>query len=340
MFYKFTQPIGISAYGAYVPRLKLPVNEISKFHGHKKSTLKHFKAIAEKDEDTATFSIEILNNLQTNFPNVDLQSVESVYVGSESHPYAVKPTGTILAEYLGTNDLTSANLEFACKAGTAAMQIVAAQTACGMVSSGLAIGTDIAQARPADVLEMTAGAGGAGFLITKERENLVAKFLYTASVTTNTPDFWRRPGEKYPRHLQRFTGKPAYLKHVSMAIEKLLAGSKLNSENFDQVVLHSPNLKFPELIAKKYHFKNSSLVHRKLFPEIGNAYAGSSMLGLAYALDTSKPGDLILMVSYGSGAGSDAFVLQKKSGKRMANKLTDQFKNRKLINYSEYLKLA
>ena len=55
-------------------------------------------------------------------------------------------------------------------------------------------------------------------------------------------------------------------------------------------------------------FKKEQIEPGWLSPTLGNTYSGSSPMGLTATLDISKPGDRILMVSYGSGAGSDGFV--------------------------------
>ncbi len=53
---------------------------------------------------------------------IDPELLRAVWVGSESHPYAVKPSSTIIAEAIGASPhIQAADMEFACKAGTEAM---------------------------------------------------------------------------------------------------------------------------------------------------------------------------------------------------------------------------
>src|SRR5215207_8406923 len=117
------RPVGIVGYGAYVPRYRLPGSEISRVwtESNSKSPVRE-KAVPGLDEDTATMSIEAARNAMAR-ANIDPQTVRAVWVGSESHPYAVKPTGTIVAEAIGaTPGVLAADWQFACKAGTEAMQ--------------------------------------------------------------------------------------------------------------------------------------------------------------------------------------------------------------------------
>ncbi|HEV7783849.1 MAG TPA: hypothetical protein VGQ28_00850 [Thermoanaerobaculia bacterium] len=50
------------------------------------------------------------------------------------------------------------DMEFACKAGSEAMQAAVAFVGSGMVEAALAIGMDTAQSKPGDALEYTAAA--------------------------------------------------------------------------------------------------------------------------------------------------------------------------------------
>jgi hydroxymethylglutaryl-CoA synthase len=75
---------------------------------------------------------------------------------------------------------------------------------------------------------------------------------------------------------------------------------------------------------------------------VGNTYAGSSLLGLTAILDVAKPGDKILCVSYGSGAGSDAFFIQATEAitdkQHLAPTSQDYVNRRMEIDYATYVR--
>ena len=334
---------GLIGYGAYVPRYRLPASEVARVwtEGTGGLPIKE-KAVPGLDEDVATMSVEAARNALAR-AQIDPTEIRAVWVGSESHPYAVKPTSTIVAEALGAVPNTqAADWQFACKAGTEAVQAAIGFVGSGMAHYALAIGMDTAQGRPGDALEYTAGAGGAAFLVGPAEEAL-AVFEGSYSFVTDTPDFWRRQNEKYPEHGQRFTGEPAYFRHVTTAGQRLMEMTKTTPADYRYVVLHQPNIKFPQRAAKILGFNEDQLKAGLLVGVIGNTYAGSAMIGLTAVLDEAKPGDRILLVSFGSGAGSDAFALRvtdaitERQGR--APKTRDYIARRTVIDYATYARL-
>jgi hydroxymethylglutaryl-CoA synthase len=203
---KTNKPVGIIGYGAYVPRYRLPAKEVARvWTGGKGGVPIKEKAVPGLDEDVITMSIEAARNTMLR-AQVDPHEIRAVWVGSESHPYAVKPTSTLVAEAIGAVPNTQgADFEFACKAGTEAFVAAMGMVGSGMGRYAMAIGMDTAQGKPGDALEYTAGAGGAAYLIGPAEEALaVVNCAY--SYVTDTPDFWRREYQKYPEHGMRFTG--------------------------------------------------------------------------------------------------------------------------------------
>ncbi|MEZ4770280.1 MAG: hydroxymethylglutaryl-CoA synthase [Caldilineales bacterium] len=332
--------VGIVGYGAYVPRYRLPAREVARVWSGRDAELPiKEKAVAGQDEDTATMSIEAARNALAR-ARIDPKRIRAVWVGSESHPYAVKPTSTIVAEALDIVPLTqAADWEFACKAGTEAMQAAIAFVGSGMADYALSIGMDTAQGRPGDALEYTAAAGGAAILLGPAEESL-AIIEASLSYVTDTPDFWRRAHAHYPSHGQRFTGEPAYFHHVTSAAEMMLEGLGRGPADYRYVVLHQPNSKFPQRAAKQLGFRREQFETGLLVPVIGNTYAGSSLVGLTAVLDEAQPGDRVLVVSFGSGAGSDAFSLvitdHIRDSRRQAPATKDYIARRTEIDYATY----
>src|SRR6185295_6164460 len=144
----------------------------------------------------------------------------------------------------------------------------------------------------------------------------------------------------YPSHGQRFTGEPAYFQHVISAGQEFMSELGRTAKDFDYVVLHQPNKKFPERAAAMLGFEKAQWLTGLLVPVIGNTYAGASILGLTAVLDIAQPGDKILCISFGSGAGSDAFsirITDTMVGKQQLAPTTQTYINRRVeIDYATY----
>ena len=298
----------------HVPRNRIRVTDLAEGRGEDGAAISRSIGVEEKTvpdvgEDTFTLAYEA-GKQAIETAGVKPSQVSAVFVGSESHPYAVKPTSSMVAAALEVDPFCHcADLEFACKAGTAGVQIVDAMVRCKQIRFGLAIGSDTAQSRPGDALEYTAAAGAAALLLGPEQtKNALCRIDQTISFTTDTPDFWRADGERYPSHGGRFTGEPGYFHHVRTTMQSVLETTKITPGELDHVVLHMPNGKFPSSIAKEFGLTKEQMELGFIVPHIGNTYSACSLLGLVHVLQNARKDERILLVSYGSGAGCDAFL--------------------------------
>jgi len=331
---------GIVGYGVYVSKFRIKEGRME-------------RSVPFIDEDSITAAVEA-GKLALIHSGVDHRLIGKIYVGSESNPYAVKPIASKVAQVLklgeedatdGVQSVDAIDTEFACKAATSMFKDAAtmvyypkAKTPYAMV-----IGADNAQAaprgEPGGELDFFVGYGGCAFIF--GMQDVIAEIEGWYSCTSDTPDFWRRDRESYPRHGGRFTGDPAYFKHVKKAAKKLMEKLNLEPKDVDYFISHQPNLRFPTKVAKELGFKEEQYLPGLKVGKFGNTYSGASPIGLAAVLDKAKPHERVLVVSYGSGAGSDAYSLVTTSQvleKRGRQKFTvERQAENNFIEYVDYV---
>lgn len=328
---------GIVGYGVYTSRFRI-----------KSSGLE--RAVPFLDEDSVTAAVEA-GKLSLIHSGLDSSLVGKVYVGSESNPYAVKPIASKVAQVLELGEkegdmqgVDAIDTEFACKAGTSMFKDASALVSYpgSGIKNAMVIGADNSQAAPKGCpggeLDAFVGYGGAAFIIGKQ--DVIAEIEGWYSCTSDTPDFWRRDGESYPMHGGRFTGDPAYFKHIRKSACKLMERLNLKAADINYFVPHQPNPTFPVRIAKELGFKDEQYMPSLMINKFGNTYSGCSLIGLAAILDIAKPEERILVASYGSGAGSDAYLLRTTSqliDKRARQKINVKFlADNPFIEYLDY----
>jgi len=336
---------GIVGYGVYTSRFRIKEDTIE-------------RSVPFVDEDSITAAVEA-GKMALIHSGIDPTMVAKVYVGSESNPYAVKPIASKVAQVLklgeedkaeGVQTVDAVDTEFACKAATCMFKDAAALVYYPSVRQHytMVVGTDNSQAAPRNELggelDFFVGYGASAFIF--GMHDVIAEIEDWCSCTSDTPDFWRRDLECYPRHGGRFTGEPAYFKHVSKAAEKLMSKMRLQPKDVNYFVSHQPNVTFPIKVATQLGFREEQFMPGLQVARFGNTYSGSSPIGLAAVLDIAKPNDRIVIVSYGSGAGSDAYsllvtkqILDKRARQKFTIRYQAENKNVEYVDYETYRRL-
>lgn len=295
------------------------------------------KTVSSEDEDSLTMAYESAHEAIAS-GKINTKHIDAVFFGSESPSYAVNPSSTILAEFLGIEGAyLASDLQFACKAATGSLISAASLVDSGKMRQVLVAASDKATGRPHDALEYTAASGSVCLIVGKQEG--VAKIIDSTSYSSDTPDFWRREGMRYPSHGGRFTGKPSYFHHITRSVEQLMQKNRLKPTDIDHAVFHMPNGKFPRQIAAQLGFSEKQIKHSLVVGELGNSYTASSLMGLVAVFEYARPDERILLASYGSGAGSDAFILQM--GRAILNNrksLKKAMKIKEYVDYQTYLK--
>ncbi|MBV9331890.1 MAG: hydroxymethylglutaryl-CoA synthase [Alphaproteobacteria bacterium] len=305
---------GVIAFGHYVPYLRVDTAVFAEQWGVPAQLERIYRlngrnrvAVNAADEDTVTLAVAAAERALATVAQPT--GISALLVGSESHPYAVKPTSVIVSEALGLSpDVFCADLEFACKGGSAAMLLMTAMVRAGMGEQALAIGADCPQSAPGSLLEASVGAGACAMLI-GPHDRAIATVEAVASAASDATDFWRRDGARYPSVVGKFSVDEGYMAHSRRVAHALFEATGTKASDYAYCVFHQPYAALPSALGKSLGFSPHQIRPGLIAARVGNAYSASCLLALCAVFEQAASGDRILVVSFGSGAGSDGLVL-------------------------------
>ena len=319
---------GIISCGAYVPLWRLHREAIA-------SGLQGEKAIAGFDEDSITMAVAAATNC---FENVERDSIDGLLFASTTTPFLEKQAASILAGALDLrSDIFTADALACLRGGTIALRIGADMVNAGSAKRVLVSASDCRLGAPESSFERDSGDGAAAFVLGDSTE-VIATVEGSYSISNEMMDVWRLSGETFVNTEEdRFVEEEGYLNIVQKAVSELMRRHGLKAQDFAKAVLYAPNPRAYRSITGRLGF-NSNQMQDPLFNRVGNTGTAHALMLLINALEEAKPGDKILLASYGDG--SDVFILETTEHlNKRGRGIKAYIQSKKVINdYRRYAK--
>lgn len=293
---------GITGFGSYIPRLRIERRHIADAHAWMapglRGAAKGSRAYCSWDEDPITMAVEAARDC---LGTRDRSNIGALSLASTTLPFADLQNSAIVAGALQLNNsIESYDIAHSQRAGTAGLV-----QALRNHQDGLFIASERPVAKPASVQELSFGAGAVAF--TTGTKDVIAELVASSSVTANFVDHFRAAGEKYDYSWEeRWVRDEGVLKLIPQAVNATLAKASICIGDIHHLVVPPVQRGTAAVVAKQLGFTGN------LTDELndGCGYTGSAhaLLMLANTLEEAKPGELILVVSFGQGA--DALLLR------------------------------
>ena len=294
---------GIASYGAYIPFFRLDRKEMAKAWGGGRGAGE--RAVASYDEDSLTMAVAAARDC---LKGIDRETVDGLYFASTTAPYKEKQTAAFVAAVLGLKAET-VTMDFggSLRCGTNALKAAVDAVASGSVGSVLVVASEMRLGYPSGPAEMNFGDGAAALLVSAK--DVAAEVKQFDSVYQEIQDVWRSDKDTFVRSAEdRFAMDEGYGATVRSAVGALLKKGGFEPTDFAQVALTAPNARQLGGIAKKLGFEEAAQVQDALHAGVGDTGCALSLMSLVQAMERTKKGDKVLLVSYGNGC--DTAVLE------------------------------
>ena len=314
--------VGIVSYGGYVPFYRLSREQIDRAWGQR-GGIKGEKAIANYDEDSLTMAVA--SGLDC-LGGLDRDTVGGLFLATTTSPYREKMLASTAALALDLpKGIRTADFTDSLRAGTAALGAAIDTVKGGSAKSALVLAADCRLGKPSGQYEQLLGDGAASVLIGDS--GVIATIVDSYSTYNEILDVWREKDDEFVRWWEdRFIMAYGYQGSISETVSALMKKAGLAPRDFAKVVLYAAHPRYHAALAKKLGFEPPQ-VQDPLITSVGNCGAAATLMMLAAALDEAKPGEKLLVASYGDGC--DAYILQ------VTDEITRMKKRRGLKQYLE-----
>jgi 3-hydroxy-3-methylglutaryl CoA synthase len=296
--------VGIRSFGAYIPMLRLPFAAIAG-GGRKAGGGSGEKAVAYFDEDAVTMAVAAATDC---LRGIDRSDVDAVLFASTSYPYKEKQGASAIAKALDLRrDVSSTDFGGSLRAGTAALRAALDAVKAGSARNVLVLASDCRVAAPRSALERTVGDGAAALLISAT--DVAAEVVQQHTISDEIIDVWRLDSDPFVHTWEdRFVVEHGYRATMVEAVKGLFAKLGRTAKDFTKAALYAPDARSHVAAARALGFDPKTQVQDALFGKLGNTGAAFAPMLLVAALENARPGDTIVVASYGDGA--DALALQ------------------------------
>jgi hydroxymethylglutaryl-CoA synthase len=291
--------VGIRSFGAYIPMLRLSFSAISGGGRKTAGGGGGEKAVAYFDEDAVTMAVAAATDCVR---GIDRDSVDGLLFASTSYPYKEKQGASVIAKALDLRrDVHTADLGTSLRAGTTALRAALDAVKAGSARQVLVIASDCRMAAPRSPLERSVGDGAAAFLISGEA--VAAEVEQQHTISDEIIDVWRLDKDPFVHTWEdRFVVEHGYRANLVEAVKGLFGKLGRTAKDFTKAVLYAPDARSHAAAARALGLDPKTQLQDALFGRLGNTGAAFAPMLLVAALENARPGDAILVASYGDGA--------------------------------------
>jgi 3-hydroxy-3-methylglutaryl CoA synthase/NAD(P)-dependent dehydrogenase (short-subunit alcohol dehydrogenase family)/putative sterol carrier protein len=299
--------VGITSYGAYIPRLRLERMAIFQAMGWFAPALMMVaqgeRSMCNWDEDTITMAVAAARDC---LRGRDKQKLDGLYLASTTLPFADRQNAGIVSAALNLQDnLIAADFAASQKASTTALITALESVVSGQRHHLMVAASDRRETRAADFYEMWFGDGAAALMVGDS--DVIAEYKGSYSVSYEFVDHYRGADKKYDYVWEeRWARDAGYSRIIPEVVNGLLEKLGLTIADVDKLVYPCVFKRDHRNIARQLGAAQEALVDNmhEVCGETGTAHPFIMFIS---ALEQAQPGDRMVMVGFGQGANALLF---------------------------------